>query len=264
MDKIKKQTKTDLVKIDVFEKDDQFWVTSLDIAEKFEKEHKSVLRAIKNLELPDEFYRRNFAPSNYENEENKTLPIFLISRGGFSFLAMGFTGKKAAEWKIKYIQAFEQMEKTIIEQAKQIRREANREWKQIRENSKIARRTATDIYQEFVNHALEQGTSNGPHWYSLLTERVYDAIIIPGGHMEIRRRKKELKIKNGRETLTPDEFTKLEIMEALLVKKAVHEALKADGFYKDDYRVITGKFLQYGEMVEKRLFLQNNPKEIEN
>ena len=48
--------------VEVFERDDQFWTTSLDVAEKFGKRHKHVLKAIRNLECPEEFKWRNFAP----------------------------------------------------------------------------------------------------------------------------------------------------------------------------------------------------------
>jgi anti-repressor protein len=81
--------------IEVFERDDQFWTTSLDVAEKFGKMHKDVLKAIRNLECPEEFKRRNFAPRDYRDDRGKDQKSYLISRDGFTLLAMGFTGKGA-------------------------------------------------------------------------------------------------------------------------------------------------------------------------
>lgn len=88
-------------------------VDSLYVAELFEKNHKDVLRAIQNLECSDEFRRRNFAPSSYQNEQKKKQPCYDMARDGFMFLVMGFTGKKAAQLKEAYIQRFNEMESHI-------------------------------------------------------------------------------------------------------------------------------------------------------
>lgn len=88
-------------------------VSSRDVARNFEKEHKDVLRAIKSLECSQEFGQRNFAPSSYLSDQNKEMPEYLITRDGFAFLAMGFTGKKAARFKEAYITAFNEMEWAI-------------------------------------------------------------------------------------------------------------------------------------------------------
>ena len=88
-------------------------VSSLDIAEHFGKQHKNILRDIERLEIPDDFRRLNFEPSSYVNGQNKEQPAYNLTRDGFSFLVMGFTGKKANEWKVKYIEAFNLMEKEL-------------------------------------------------------------------------------------------------------------------------------------------------------
>jgi Rha family phage regulatory protein len=80
--------------------------TSLKIAEHFGKRHTDVIRAIESLECPPEFRERNFALSEYISEQNKKLPCYELSKDGFVFAAMGFTGKKAARWKVAYINAF--------------------------------------------------------------------------------------------------------------------------------------------------------------
>lgn len=84
--------------------------TSLQVAEHFGKLHKDVLRAIRNLECSPEFNGRNFAPVDYADEKGELRPMYRITRDGFAFLAMGFTGKEAARWKEAYIDAFNAME----------------------------------------------------------------------------------------------------------------------------------------------------------
>ena len=101
--------------VEVFEMDDQFWTTSLDVAEKFGKRHDNVLRDIKNLQSQDkEFYLLNFEEI-IRNVQGGQSEYYIISRDGFSLLAMGFTGKEALQWKIKYIAAFNLMEKTAVD-----------------------------------------------------------------------------------------------------------------------------------------------------
>jgi len=244
MSKIKKAKEN---QIEVFEKDEQFWTTSLDVAEKFGKRHNDVVRAIKNLELPDDFQLRNFAYLT-RKIPGGTQEYYIISRDGFSLLAMGFTGKEAIQWKIKYIEAFNQMEKTIIAQAKQLRREANREWKQLREDGKMDRRTATDAEKRFVDYAVSRGSSLPPkRWFSLLAEAKYDAIIIPGGHMEIRRRKKESAGKNGVDVLTSEELKKNSMID-LITGRIVDEALVNNEDHHKIFKLITENFKQYGNM----------------
>ena len=91
----------------------QITCSSLDIAAHFDKQHKDVLRAIRNLDCSEDFNGRNFAPVKYKDEKGELRESFKITRDGFTFLAMGFTGKKAAAWKEAYINAFNQMEKRL-------------------------------------------------------------------------------------------------------------------------------------------------------
>lgn len=87
--------------------------TSLAISNNFNKKHKDVLRAVENLECSQEFRKRNFAPTSYKTSQGKVLPAYEITRDGFVFLCMGFTGAQAALWKEKYIEAFNALEAEI-------------------------------------------------------------------------------------------------------------------------------------------------------
>ena len=88
-------------------------VDSLYVAKFFEKEHKDVLRAIRNLDCSEEFNQRNFAPAKYRDAKGENRPCYHMTRDGFVFLAMGFTGKKAAHFKEFYINRFNEMEAQI-------------------------------------------------------------------------------------------------------------------------------------------------------
>ena len=92
--------------------------SSIKVAEIFGKQHKDVLKAVKSLDISEEFRERNFALSkiDYQNGNiKKQLPMYYITRDGFMFLVMGFTGKMAARWKEAYIKAFNEMEKMLNE-----------------------------------------------------------------------------------------------------------------------------------------------------
>lgn len=93
--------------------DGQPTTTSLDVAAHFRKLHKTVLRAIANLECSPEFTQHNFVPSEYTDSTGRKLTQYRMTRDGFTFLCMGFTGKEAAKWKEAYINAFNQMEHTL-------------------------------------------------------------------------------------------------------------------------------------------------------
>lgn len=84
--------------------------TSLQVAEVFEKEHFHILRDIENLECSEEFTASNFGLSSYTDASGKSNPMYTMTRDGWIFLAMGFTGARAAAFKEAYIKAFNKME----------------------------------------------------------------------------------------------------------------------------------------------------------
>lgn len=92
--------------------DGELVVTSRQVAEDFEKMHKHILESIRNLVDENSAVKSMFIESQFENR-GKMYPEYLITRDGFSLLVMGFTGSKALQWKLKYIEAFNKMEQTI-------------------------------------------------------------------------------------------------------------------------------------------------------
>lgn len=97
--------------------DGQPTTTSLDVAAHFGKRHADVTRSINKLECSAEFRLRNFAEASQEvsqpNGGVAKYPVVRMTRDGFTFLCMGFTGKEAAKWKEAYINAFNQLEHTL-------------------------------------------------------------------------------------------------------------------------------------------------------
>ena len=133
--------------------------TSKLIADSFGKIHRDVMRSIKNLDCSDEFRLRNFAQSYYVSPQNKKLECFEITRDGFAFLCMGFTGDKAASWKEKYIAAFNAMEVSIstiddrmselsVEQGKI--KEAGKKWSEMGRTINRAKKENASLSLELV------------------------------------------------------------------------------------------------------------------
>ncbi|EAU5817273.1 peptidase [Salmonella enterica] len=87
--------------------------SSLAVASYFGKQHKNVVQKIASLECSAEFTELNFQLSEYIDASGRKLPCYQITRDGFAFLAMGFTGKRAAQFKEAYINVFNQMEKQL-------------------------------------------------------------------------------------------------------------------------------------------------------
>ena len=103
----------ELVQVD----NEQVVTDSRKVAEVFEKEHKSVLRSINEILAAQNCAAKFFYETTYENR-GKQYPMYLMNRDGFSLLVMGFTGAKAMQWKIRYIEAFNEMERQLKEQPK--------------------------------------------------------------------------------------------------------------------------------------------------
>lgn len=140
--------------------------TSLKVAEVFEKEHKHVIEAIKNLECSLEFGRSNFRLTSYKDYWNRQKPMYEITRDGFTFLAMGFTGKKAAQFKEDYIKAFNFMEEILRQTSLQEQNQI------VREMSKLIRRELTDVLKDSGLNEKMHGFG-----YKTFTDLIYKLIL---------------------------------------------------------------------------------------
>lgn len=102
----------------LYERKGQVFCSSRQVAEEFKREHKNVLRAIEGFAEPtsglsEGFNQLNFEPVTYKDAKGEKRKEYLITRDGFTLLAMGFTGQKAMKFKEAYINRFNAMEEFI-------------------------------------------------------------------------------------------------------------------------------------------------------
>ena len=151
----------------VFLKNEDALTDSLIVAEAFGKRHDSVVRTIENLigglhkneDTPQMFFKTWY--KHPQNGERYTK--YLMNRDGFSLLVMGFTGKKALDWKVKYINAFNKMESVI-------RQKSTSAWVETRQYGKLTRKAETDTIQKLVEYAKEQGSTHSDKLYLTYTK----------------------------------------------------------------------------------------------
>lgn len=98
-----------LVKVE----NNQIVTDSRSVAEHFGKRHNDVTEVIRKLLATEKSVTKMFYASKFEYR-GQEFTMYLMNRDGFSLLVMGFTGKKALEWKLKYIDAFNEMEKQLV------------------------------------------------------------------------------------------------------------------------------------------------------
>lgn len=110
---VKQTVKT--IEEELQDKDGQIVVSSRDVAERFGKRHADVLEAIEVLITENSVTKKMIFPSTYESR-GKHYKEYLMTRDGFTLLAMGFTGKEAFKFKLAYIEAFNKMEEALKSQ----------------------------------------------------------------------------------------------------------------------------------------------------
>ena len=194
--------------------------TSLIIAEVFEKQHVHVLRDIKNLEIPDNFRQSNFGLSSYTSPQNKKLPLFMVSKDGFSILAMGFTGTKAMKFKLAFLEQFNAMEQSLNND--------NTTWKATRGLGKSARAEITDAVKRLVDYATANGSKNAQKYYEAITLMEYRALNFIAGNPKCHGLRDMLEGKDLAQLMT------LEYKCADEINKSIDKGM----FYKDIYHHI--------------------------
>lgn len=134
-------------------------VTSLDVAKTFGKEHNKVLRDVRELECSEGFRLSNFGQSSYVNSQNKKMPMYYMTKDGFTLLVMGYNGEKAMEFKEGYIRQFNEMEKLLT--------------------GKIRERDKGIVVRQAFTKAIQQSSENERmhgHAYSTYTDVIYKSI----------------------------------------------------------------------------------------
>ena len=130
--------------------------TSLMIANKFGKQHKNILSIIESKKYL--FNELNFKPDKYVDNKGEERPMYYLDRDFATFIIMGFTGEKADAWKLKYIQAFNQMEKIIMEKNTSV-------WLEQRTQGKLTRKAETDTIKSLIDYAKMQGSEHSNMLY---------------------------------------------------------------------------------------------------
>lgn len=198
-----------LVEIAKFGREERATVTSLDIAETFTyfdeenqkeyvREHKAVLRAIRDLKCSEEFRGEHYSPSEYVDSRGKKQPCIVMDRDGFTMLVMGFLDPKAVRFKEAYIKQFNAMEAAL--RGKQIEREKG-----------IAVRQALT---KAIQQSNEDDRMHG-HAYSTYTNCIYKALFGMNAN-QLREKFGVNKQDNLRDHFSPEELRAVQSMERLV------------------------------------------------
>lgn len=136
---------------------------SLDVAEHFGKRHKNMIQNIERLAENSADVKKLFKVQTYTDSYGREQKKYFMNRDGFSLLVMGFTGKEAIAWKLKYIEAFNRMEQLLAQKQTQV-------YKDTRSYQKAIRQQETDAIRSLVEYAESQGSSNAARYYTSLSK----------------------------------------------------------------------------------------------
>lgn len=216
-----------LVKITGKRYEEVLTVSSRQIAEDFEKSHREVIYSIEGRTSDTErnsgteiknkgiipmliqggnpHVEHYFIPSEYVGENGRKYKEYLITRDGFSLLAMGFSGEKALKWKLKYIEAFNTMESEL----KRIYTE-RQQWQIERDKGVVIRHILTDT--------IKMKITDSPHKrfaYPNYTNLIYRTLF--GKATKELEQEYGVKSKeNLRDFFTGEDLAKVQSMEMLV------------------------------------------------
>ena len=211
---------------------DEPTTTSLKVADKFEKRHNNVLRAIEkllatdlkndgnalmdehvkpNIGAKDEGFEPRFWATTYQDVKGERRPMYKMNLAGFMILTMGFNGKEAILWKKKFVAAFLRMYRILSQRA-------SVEWREARAVGKLTRKAETDTIKLLVEYAKEQGSENAPMLYVVYTRLANKAVGI-----------------KSREMASVRELNRLDEAEDMILK-IIRRDMAKDVFYKDIYK----------------------------
>lgn len=214
-------------------KNDEALTDSLVVAESFNRRHDDVIKSIEKLidrnnELPEDIrkssvIKNQFVPSSYKDAQGRKQKKYLMNRDGFSLLVMGFNGKKAHEWKLKYISAFNSMEQII-------REKSTSTWLETRQQGKLTRKAETDVIKELVEYAKNQGSTHSNMLYMTYSKLANSMSGI-----------------DNRETATTKQLNDLSIFENLILQM-IRAGIEKDMNYKAIYQVCKERCVQAKEI----------------
>ena len=160
--------------------DQQTVTTSLILAEAFEKQHKHVIEAIeKKISTAENsaLLKNMFVEDSYIASNGKQNKMYYLNRDGFTFIAMGFTGKKADEFKLKYIEAFNKMEQIVRQELPQTPEEKLELTMQV--TSRLNKRV--DKAEEHIDFLMKKSEIDSTQRYKLKHARDKKAVGVLNG-----------------------------------------------------------------------------------
>lgn len=181
-------------------KEERVCVSSLEIAEVFEKEHKNVLADIRNIcdKIGTAEFLALFCEQTYKASNGKTNPMFVMNRDGFDLLVFGYNGEKAMKYKLDYIKRFRAMEKLLTE--KNIERE----------KGMVVRLALTKALQTSAENERMHG-----HAYPTYTNMIYK-ILFGRNAKELREFFELDKKANIRDCFTKEQLEQVQASEQLV------------------------------------------------
>lgn len=166
--------------------------TSQDIARFFRKDHDKVVNRIENLCCSAEFLTRNFRRVKFEHK-GRVLKAYEVTKDGFAFLTMGFTGKKAAAFKEAYIAQFNHMANWIAE----------------RGEAKAEMRSMGDAMKGYIER-----TGDTQHGHAYSNECTFISRLVLGMHPPVWARKNGIPSKKVRDHMSADQLALLAYLES--------------------------------------------------
>ena len=187
-----------LVEIKTVNKEEVTVVTSLDVAETFEKRHDHVLRDVEKLKKDIPNFGEMFFETTMPDSYGRSQKAFLMNRDGFTLLVMGYTGEKAMKFKIAYIKQFNAMEQALIGKMKE------------REKGIAVRQALTKAIQQSNENERMHG-----HAYSTYTDIVYK-VVFGKTAKQLREEYGITKKDNLRDYFNADEISKVQSVEMIV------------------------------------------------
>lgn len=211
-------------------------VSTRTIAEIFSRRHRDLVSLVESkieyLTAKNITVQKFFIRGNFEHRGN-IYREYYMTKDGFSFIVMGFTGREADNWKLKYIDAFNQMEALINERQ-------STEWLLTRKQGKLVRRSETDVLAQLATYATEQGSKNmEKQVYQIYTKLVNSLVGIQKG---------------GRETAPFKTLSVIAFLEDMILN-TVRQEMGNGTYYKEIYR----KCKANGETIMRFAYLPTQP-----
>lgn len=187
-----------LVEIKKISKEEVTVVTSLDVADTFEKRHDHVLRDVEKLKKDLPNFGEMFFETTMPDAYGRNQKAFLMNRDGFTLLVMGYTGEKAMKFKLAYIKQFNAMEQALIGKMKE------------REKGIAVRQALTNAIQRSNENERMHG-----HAYSTYTDAVYK-VVFGKSAKQLREEYGITKKDNLRDYFSMEELSKVESVEMIV------------------------------------------------